>query len=97
MPPYAYPIVIKKDPQLIRYNREVEIESDVLTLEIVTENIKPGELFSVHQKDGGMFGGPHFLSIVGERLETPEEVAIRVEKEEKYMAEYNKRQAKKTL
>jgi hypothetical protein len=52
------------------------------------------ESFCIIETDEGL-SSKTILSITGFRLETDEEFVKRVEKEEKYMAEYNKRKAQK--
>lgn len=91
MPAYMYPIVIKKDRQKVRYTKDIELDNDgVLTLSILRTYVNEDECFSIVEKRSVM-GCAYLLRVSGQRLETKDECTARVEKEEKYMAEYNKR------
>ena len=94
MPPYAYPIIIKREPQLISYQKEIELgtgSDSVLTLAKLREHgVTEEHSFWTYETDEGLHS-TNYLIIAGERLETPEELKIRIEKEEAYMVEYNKR------
>jgi len=96
MPAYAYPIIIKREPQLVRFQKEIELGSGsdgVLTLAKLREyGVTEEHAFWTRETDEGLYSTT-LLIISGARLETPEELKIRVEKEEAYMAEYNKRKA----
>mgnify|MGYP000987921333 CR=1 FL=1 len=91
MPAYAYPIEIKNTPQVIKYDRVVDIGDGVLTLPMLNELVTEDESFSVLEKENSIYGSSYVLCVSGSRLETEDELRIRVEREEKYMAEYNKR------
>ena len=94
MPAYAYPIIIKRDHQKVRYSKNIELDDHVLTLEILSKLVTASERFCIVETDEGFYSKT-ILSITGDRYETDEELTQRVEKEERYMAEYNKRHNKK--
>jgi len=85
-----YPITIKREPQKIRYTKEIELNNDgVFTLSELRKLVTEDEKFSVIEKEDSMYGGSYILSITGERMETEEELKLRVEKEENYMKNYH--------
>lgn len=91
MPAYAYPINIKRDRQKVRYVKEIELDSNILTLDMLSKLIAKDERFSITEThEGGTT-----LTIIGDRLETDEELTQSVQKEERYMAEYNRRKQSK--
>lgn len=86
---------INREPQKVRYVREVELPDGLLTLEDIGKHLKEGEKFGFFQKEEGGLGMPvDYLSIHGYRLETDEEVKARVAKAEKYNENYEKFHAK---
>lgn len=90
---YMYPITIKRDRQKIRYTIEVELEDSTLTLSILRMYVNEDEKFSIVETDEGPYSKT-VLFITKERYETDTELKARVEKEEAYMIEYNKRHSK---
>lgn len=88
---YAYPIIIKREPQKVRYTRTVALDSHVLTVAKIASLVKENEYFSVTELENYSYE----LIISGDRLETQDELNYRVAKEEKYMAEYTKRKQNK--
>lgn len=82
---YLYPIKINREPQLIRYDEEKELDGPSLYL---TDFAFIGsDPFSITELPFGRY----LISIGRTRLETDEEHSNRVQGEENYMAEYNKR------
>ncbi len=95
MPAYAYPINIIREPKKIRYQKEIELESGVLTLSEVRKYVTDEERFYIEYKDSDTFSkGTPILYVLGDRLETDAELKERVTRQEKYMEEYNKRHKK---
>jgi len=85
---YMYPIKIKREAQKIRYTKEYPLEDyGVLTLRELRKYVNEDEAFSIHDSDEGM-QSTYTLSVSGTRMETPEELALRVAKEELYMVNY---------
>ena len=82
---YMYPIQIKREPQVIHFTEIVNFDEDRLTLEMLAFVGKDN--FSVYENSLQQYE----ITVFRSRLETPEEVKRRVEKEEKYMEEYTKR------
>lgn len=92
---YMYPIIIKKEPQKIRYHKEIELDGDVLTLAMLRKHVdEEDQVFSVFTTDAGLHSKT-MLSVYCERTETDEEVRKRVESEEKYMKNYTEFHSKK--
>lgn len=92
---YASKITIDYNPQKVRYQREVELPDGLLTLEDIGKHLKEGEKFGFFQREEGALGIPvDYISIYGYRLETDEEVKVRVAKAEKYNENYEKFHAK---
>jgi len=89
-----YPITIKLDAQEIEYKRKVELKSEELTLADLREHVSETEKFTI-TFDQFWSGDLPILYIRGKRLETAEEVKIRVAKEEQYMINYTIFQANK--
>ena len=86
---------VNYEPQKIRYQREVELPDRLLTLEDIAKHLKEGEKFGFFQREEGWLGVPvDYISIYGYRLETDEEVKVRVAKEKKYNENYEKFHAK---
>jgi len=79
---YASKIKVNYEPQKIRYQREVELPDGLLTLNDIGKHLKDDEKFhfqhTEHYADDEVK-----LIVVGYRLETDEEVKVRVEKEKK--------------
>lgn len=90
---YAYKIEVKHEPQTVRYQREVELPDGLLTLNDIGKHLKGDEKFhfghTEHYADDEVK-----LIIVGYRLETDEEVKVRVVKAERYNENYEKFNAK---
>jgi hypothetical protein len=94
MPAYMYPIVIKREPQKVRYTKEIELKSDSLTLAKLRKLVTEEETFSISQEENSIYGSKTVLYIHGERLETDKELKTRVLKEEIYMRNYTEFQKK---
>lgn len=85
-----YPITIKREPQEVRYEKEIELKDGQLTLAELRKFVSEDETFSINEVETDrIFGYVTMLYINGKRLETPEETKVRVEKEETYMKNYN--------
>lgn len=88
---YASKIKINREPQKVPCIHKIELPDGWLTLDILKKYLNPNDQFSINEEDSGnFFGTTTVLTIKGERLETDEEVAKRVAKEEKYMDNYYK-------
>ena len=85
---YMYPIEVKKEPQKVRYHKEVELPDGLLKIENISKHIKEGEQFGFRTIESGMFSETLMMDIYGFRLETQEELDVRVAKEELYMKNY---------
>ena len=86
---------INREPQKVRYVREVELPDGLLTLEDIGKHLKEGEKFGFFQREEGGLGLPvDYISIHGYRDETKEEIDVRVAKAEKYNENYEKHHAK---
>ena len=83
---YMYPIIIKREPQKINVNKEVNLGYDCeLTLaDLKSHGVKGNSYFSIY-----FDGNRYVLSITSKRLETKKELKLRVQKEESYMLKYN--------
>jgi hypothetical protein len=90
---YASRLEVKYELQKIRYQREVELPDNLLTLDDIGKHLKEGEKFhfthTEHYADDEVN-----LVIVGYRDETEKERDIRVNKAEKYNENYEKFHAK---
>lgn len=91
---YMYPIVIKREPQKVRYSKEIALGNSVLTLAKLREHVSEDDIFSIYQTDEGLYSKT-MLCVDGERMETQEEANARVAKEEAYMKGYNEFHSKK--
>ena len=88
---YASKITIDYKPQKVRTYREVELPDGLLTIEDIGKHLKEDEKFGFFQREEGGLGLPvDYISIHGYRLETDEEVKVRVAKAEKYNKNYEK-------
>ncbi len=87
---YASRVEVKYGPQKVKYHREVELPDGLLTLDDISKHLKEGEKFGFSQKEEGRFGLVDYLTIHGYRIETKEEVDVRVAKAEKYNKNYEK-------
>ncbi len=85
---YMYPIKIKREPQIVRYSKVVELEDSTLTLAMLRKYVSEDEHFSIIETDEGFYSKT-LLSISGNRSETDDELNSRVAKEENYMKNYN--------
>jgi hypothetical protein len=84
---YMYPIKIKRNAQKVNYEKEVELDRQgPLTLALLRKYVAENETFLAHLSNYNTY----ILNIYGTRMETEEEVRIRVGKEEKYMENYQK-------
>lgn len=82
---YAAKLTIDYKPKKIRYQREVKLPDRLLTLEDISKHLKEGEKFEFLQREEDAY-----IGVYGYRLETNEEVKIRVSKIEKYNENYEK-------
>ena len=82
-----YPIIIKREPQKIRYHKEFELDGEGLTLAKLREYVTEDEIFSISETDESIHSKT-MLYVNGTRLETKEETELRVQKEESYMKNY---------
>jgi len=87
MGPYAYPIQIKKEKQSINFQETKTFET--LTIKELSPFV--GEFpFDIEQDRYDFYE----VTVYKSRLETIDERDIRVQGEENYMVEYNKRKKK---
>lgn len=84
---YMYPIKIKRKPQRIPFEKEIVLHRDILTLDLLRKHVGEKERFSVYRDVCSEYTT---LTVYSSRLETEEELKIRVKKEEKYMENYTK-------
>lgn len=93
---YMYPITIKREPQVIKFEKKVGLGGNTtLTLaELKSHGVTEENSFEILE-DYEI--GLYTLYIYCKRLETQDEVDARVKKEEKYMKNYTKFHAKKKL
>lgn len=91
---YASKIDIKREPQKVRYQREIRLSSGLLTIEDITKHLKEGEQFGFRTLNEGIFEDCTVMDIVGYRLETDKELAERITKQEQYNENYEKHKAK---
>jgi hypothetical protein len=96
---YMYPIEIDYNPKVIKYTEDHIIdEKRIYTLESLKSYVADGEKFYLTSidSDGSAFSDSQIiLSVCKERIESSEELAERIKKEEKYMENYNKFHSKK--
>lgn len=85
MAAYAYPIAIKRTPQRVSYHREYNTP-DIFTFDWIRSHVANDEHFNIYDDK---------VIVYGTRYETPDEVKKRVEREEAYMKEYNRRKGTK--
>ena len=83
---YACRMEVNYEPKIVKYERHFEISNDYMTLEDLAKYIKGGEKFTFYEVEQDRWNFNLHISIRGERLETPEETAMRV----KRRIEYNK-------
>lgn len=93
---YMYPIIIVREPKEIRYQKEIELEDKLLTLAKLRKHISEGEKFSIESVPDRQYFDKIMLYVHCKRYETPEEVKVRIEKEELYMKHYKEFQKNKT-
>lgn len=88
-----YPIIVKREPQIVNLEKKVNLGSErVLTMaDLIRHGLTENGSFEVIEEHGTQC----VLYIYSKRLETLEEVAARVAKEEKYMENYTKFHANK--
>lgn len=91
---YASKIEIKKEAQKVRYHRQVELPDGLLTINEISKHLKEGEQFGFQEIQTSQFRTTLYMNIFGYRLETEEELAARVAKQEKYNENYEKHHAK---
>jgi hypothetical protein len=82
MPAYSYAIKIDREPKTIQFHEEHEF-FEPLTLAFLRKYVREEDTFEIDDETG-------YLVVYKNRLETPEETAARVAKEESYMAEYER-------
>lgn len=87
MAAYAYPIIIKRNPQRIDYQETKEFDQTCFTLAELSFVGK--DSFFITEDD---WGGST-VTVYRSRLETKEELKSRVDREESYMREYNRRKS----
>lgn len=90
MPAYAYPITIELNKKAIAYDTQHEIDASSLTLDMLRP-IVGTHRFTV--KDADWSG--YVITVHQSRLETDDEQAARIAKEQRYMDEYHKRHKEK--
>ena len=91
---YAAKLIIDRNPQKIRYSREIELPDGLLTLSDISKHLKDGEMFNFQERETSMIGSNIFMLISGDRDETPEELAARIVRQEKYNEGYDRHHAK---
>lgn len=74
----------------MQYSRDVTIWDEKLTVAVIARLVEDHEWFEIFYQDGGLQSGAYLICIHGERLETDNEMTKRIEREEKYMENYNK-------
>jgi hypothetical protein len=89
MPAYAYPITIDRNKKTFQDTKTVRLDDKPLTIEKLAKVVGTNK-FSI-EPIGWELGGGYEVSINVTRVETDKQLANRVAKEEKYMAEYNRR------
>ncbi len=90
---YASKITINSAPQKIAYHRAVELPEGLLTLNDISKHLKDEEKFGFREVSS-QFGTVLFMEIHGFRLETQEELVVRIAKQEKYNENYEKHHKK---
>ena len=85
-----YPIIIKREPQIIRYQKEIDLSDIQLSLKVIRKYVSETETFSINEVETGRFSSKTMLCVNGQRLETKKELNLRVKKEEAYMENYTK-------
>lgn len=92
---YTSKIKIDYAPQQINYIEEVKLPERWLTIADISKHLKEGETFGFLQKKDAALGLPiDYIVIYKSRLETDEELKVRIEKAEKYNENYEKFPAK---
>jgi hypothetical protein len=79
---YKYPIKVNYEPKNIRYEKEIYLGDQLLTLGALAKYMKEGETFDIVRD---CHSGDRILKIHCVRMEKEEERKKRVSKEEKYM------------
>ena len=96
---YACRMEVDHEPKIVKYERHFEIGNDYMTLYDLAKYIKEGEKFSFYEVEQDyLHDAKIFISIIGERLETPEEVEARVKRRINYnkgYEEFHKKYPKK--
>lgn len=87
MPAYAYPIRINRNREMVRFEENVTLQDDWLTLPALA--FVGNDTFTVGQDECGLW----VICVNRQRPETDEEMNARIARGESYMAEYNRRQA----
>lgn len=84
---YMYPIIIKREPQIISVRKTIELDDSTLTLaQLMRYGVTNDCKFQIVEDS---YSGEYRLYIYSKRLETQKEVDKRVAKEESYMKNYN--------
>ena len=91
---YASKIKIDYSKQRVKYHREVELKDGLLTIDEISKHIKEGEEFGFRKIEEGFYLDKTIMDIFGYRLETEEEMNLRISKQEKYNENYEKHHIK---
>ena len=87
MGPYAYPITINREPQMIRVSEIYEITETVTIAYLESLGIGRDDHFSINYKEWDDAENDT-VSVTRRRLENADELALRLAKEDTYMAHY---------
>ena len=89
---YMYPIIIRREQQMVSNNKEFELgyDSTLTLLQLRDFGVTDDKSFQIIEEENTQ---KYILYVYGKRLETQEEVNERVIKEESYMENYTKFQA----
>jgi hypothetical protein len=85
---YASKIKIDYNPMKIRYHREVELPEGLLNISDISKHLQEGEEFRFREVETSQFGNTLYMDILGDRLETQQELSERILKQEKYNENY---------
>lgn len=88
---YACKIKIKYEPQKIKYEREIKLPDQMLSIDDLSKLVDKNETFYFDIQDKNSVGDSDtFLIVCGHRYETKEELTKRIKKEELYNENYEK-------
>ena len=93
MPAYVYPILIDRNKKLIIKPNEIQLTSDLLSVEDIKEIVGSNKFW--FEQNNSQYGTEVSLFYNESRMETDEEQALRIEKEEAYMIKYHEYQKEK--